>query len=160
MKEVGTLKELGVGVGDVVKHSDGTRYEIRLNDCGNPANWDIKCGFFGVEVSESVQQYSIVSRASDKPKLWRDMTPEEKGALLLAAHDGFPVQSDYGCGWEACAEPLWFDSSAYRIRPEPKVETVTLWIDKSGRGGSYRSVGTVNFIDGKIDIDSVNLEDV
>jgi hypothetical protein len=41
-----------------------------------------------------VPHWRIVSRAPAAPKLWRDMTPEEKGALLLAAHEGKVIEYD------------------------------------------------------------------
>ena len=33
----------------------------------------------------------LVSEWSDTPIIWKDMTPVEKGALLLAKHEGLPV---------------------------------------------------------------------
>lgn len=166
MKTVGTLKELGVGVGDVVEHSDGTRYEIRMNDCGNPANYDIKFGFFGVEVSESVQQYIIISRASDKTKLWRDMTAEEKGALLLAVHDGGQLQYKHNLDWQNCND-VFSGNYAYRIKPDPKVETVTITGGDGSGFGFYQNGGvnnthriTFNLIDGKPDCASVKMEEL
>jgi hypothetical protein len=65
---------------------------------------------------------------SDTPKLWRDMTPEEKGALLLAQHEGKAIEcldpSNESDVWDAL-EPSWFEDLAYRVKPEPKNETAT-----------------------------------
>jgi hypothetical protein len=58
----------------------------------------------------------IVAEWEDTPKLWRDMTPEEKGALLLAHHEGKVIEIlDYGEWLEA--NPDWAPYDAYRIRP-------------------------------------------
>lgn len=64
----------------------------------------------------------------DDPTLWRDMTPEQKGALLLAHHEGKVIEF-----WSASSEcwvassPGWMYGYAYRIKPEPEVETVVLY---------------------------------
>ncbi len=62
---------------------------------------------------------------TDTPKLWRDMTPEEKGALLLAHHEGRGIEiatRDHKAWYDA--NPTWQENFAYRVKPEPKVETV------------------------------------
>jgi len=61
----------------------------------------------------------------DKPTLWADMTPEEKGALLLAKYEGKVIQRSYVGAWETVDAPF-FHGSAYRIKPELKRETVTM----------------------------------
>jgi len=61
----------------------------------------------------------------DTPTKWADMTPEEKGALLLARHEGKVIQRSYGGAWET-VDALFFNQLAYRIKPEPKRETVTM----------------------------------
>jgi hypothetical protein len=92
--ETGTLKELNVKPGDVVECIDndglewwtiGKHYDVA--GWGSPADDDgSKYGSFP-DPQPSVM-FRIIARASDTPKLWRDMTPEEKGALLLAHHEG------------------------------------------------------------------------
>ncbi len=75
--------------------------------------------------------YRIAPTAEATPKLWRNMTDAEKGALLLAAHRGEEVQfysNTKAYTWQAVPydKPGWFDASAYRVKPKaPKVETVT-----------------------------------
>ena len=93
---------------------------------------------------------------ADARAIWLDMTPEQKGALLLAYHEGKVVEHWDGVCWVECA-PTWFDDTAYRIegnvvkywdgvcwlecgvpywnddlayriRPEPKREVVERWI--------------------------------
>jgi len=103
---------------------------------------------------------------TDSPKLWRDMTDAEKGALLLAHHKGkvieFARRGDLSAGWNRVAGGSgWLEDYAYRVRPEPKVETVTLngndirfsWCLKGHRI-------TFNLIDGKPDRASIKMEEL
>ena len=61
------------------------------------------------------------------PTLWRDMTPEEKGALLLAHHEGKEIEyHSFGVGW-VTERPNWFEWCRYRIKPQPKVEVVEIY---------------------------------
>lgn len=63
---------------------------------------------------------------TEQPKPWRDMTDAEKVARLVE-HEGKAIQfwDKYSNeGWRD-VKPSWGDSSAYRVKPEPKVET---WI--------------------------------
>lgn len=62
----------------------------------------------------------------DTPKTWGEMTDAEKGALLLAHHEGKVIQlKSRGGSWdEAC--PSWVDDIAYRIKPEPVVGEAVL----------------------------------
>ena len=68
---------------------------------------------------------------NEEPKLWKNMTPEEKGALLLAHYEKRVIEYFSECDeeWVVCL-PRWMDHTAYRVRPEPKVEAVKL-------GGGY-----------------------
>ena len=65
---------------------------------------------------------------TDKPKTCAEMTDAEKGALLLAYHEGKTIQT-YGPpkGWLDINDPRWLDFGVYRIKPEPKRKTVTLY---------------------------------
>ena len=96
----------------------------------------------------------------DSPTLWKDMTPEEKGALLLADHEGKQIQL-YFCfftnRWEdATSSPNWVNEVAYRVKPEPKRETVTLYARQTIFGPP---IGTIDLIDGKPDPTSIKIED-
>ena len=177
--EVGTLKELGVEVGDVVQVVGlavlGTSIE-------NGGEWTIKSIdgdiFLGVKpeyinkhngvlLSGTWHLWRIISRAKYKPKLWRDMTPEEKGALLLAAHEGKVIEE-----WTPDirgVNPQWLewhpqpkfmlDGRAYRIKLEPKIETVALcW--RHDVGTVKNKIGTINLIDGKPDCASIKMDEV
>lgn len=70
----------------------------------------------------------LVAEWTDDPKLWRDMTPEEKGALLLAHHEGKRIQIYRALDkmWELIKSPCWSECHAYRVHPEPKREMVDL----------------------------------
>jgi len=102
----------------------------------------------------------------DTPKLWRDMTPEEKGVLLLAHHEGKVIECYNGDKWFESEYPAFMDDQEYRIRPEPKVETVTLWggIGRSWNACSFRHDDThrITFetIDGKPDCASIKMEEI
>ena len=95
---------------------------------------------------------------ADPPKLWRDMTDQEKGALLLAAHEGKEIEyrSEFSSG-VMCKVPVWYDNVAYRIKPEPVVETVALCWKK---GLAVGQVGTIDLIDGKPDCSSIKMGEI
>jgi hypothetical protein len=57
-------------------------------------------------------------------KLWKDMMDYEKGALLLAHHDGAVIECSIDNGVWFYSDPQWNAAHAYRIKPKaPKVET-------------------------------------
>lgn len=68
-----------------------------------------------------------------KPKTWREMTDEEKGALLLDWNDNHArnVQQWNGSEWVGMMTGRFGKSVAYRIKP--KVERVTLCSDSGTR---------------------------
>jgi hypothetical protein len=120
---------------------------------------------------------------TDTPKLWADMTPEEKGALLLAEHEGKVIEV-FGIAcpgmWHVRWHedyPVWYDDAAYRVKPEPKRETVTakLCIDACctslhmrpsyrahhyGEDGGFYFTLTFDIIDGKLDPSSIKIEEL
>lgn len=156
MTEVGTLGELGVGVGDVVMWESTAveHWEVVVTDGWQ--NWS----------DANLPHWRIKSRAA--PKLWRDMTPEEKGALLLAAHEGKVIENrNETVEWGVVAYPAWYDDVSYRIKLEPKVYAVefTGHIDA---GMFFRGLNSVkpqvritfNLIDGKPDCASVKMDEL
>ena len=158
MSEVGTLKELDVKPGDVVyMHDAHDQYTVDENPHKTPGEVKATTGFH-----YDWRMATIISRATPSPKLWRDMTDAEKGALLLAKHEGKEVQ------W--CPDGYWTnawavqDPYAYRIRPEPKVDVVTMYAASNMKGfGPTRGVKsayqiTFNTIDGKPDCASIKME--
>ena len=119
---------------------------------------------------------------AQEPKVWLDMTPEEKGELLLAKHEGKAIEVfgiAYPDMWHVMWHeeyPVWYDDAAYRIKPEPKREMVEAKLCIDARGTSlhmrpdYRDnyYGDENFyftltfdtIDGKPDPSSIKIEEV
>lgn len=109
----------------------------------------------------------------DAPKLWRDMTPSEKGALLLADHDGKEMQAwVHDDRWEEKRNGFpYHERKAYRVKPaDPVVETVTLagrvglgseWSFGTGEEWPFDSHRiTFQTIDGKPDCDSIRMEEL
>ena len=139
--ETGTLAELNVKPGDVVRpHRDAAGRLIK-----GGGEWVIKrvegSRYFGVRAVwrgdhkgislAGFPSWRIVSRASqsDTPKLWRDMTDAEKGALLLAHHEGkviewtrSPGDTEFRQDSARGGRPVWAARHAYRVKPEPKPE--------------------------------------
>lgn len=135
---------------------------------------------------DAIQEYRGVKRCvddvqpdatDDAPKLWRDMTPEEKGALLLAHHEGKVIEwsgvsaiTGEFTVWDKCDDDCLWDGThlgdgfAYRVQPDPVRETVTLY----GKGRKWRCVLVEDFthritfdtIDGKPDLTSIKMEEV
>lgn len=125
-KEYKTLRELDVRPGDVVEcmtcttdvWTVGKTYGV-VESTNEKYPFEVECNYPQSQRS-SVSTFRIVSRASrnDTPKLWRDMTPEEKGALLLARHEDRHIES-YDAdnnNWYHVAWPAWEGNRAYRIR--------------------------------------------
>lgn len=171
MTKIGTLKELNVKPGDVVEFVDGylgmyPQYKgKRMVGRADGVSFDGTNGF----ARGNYHKFRIVSRANAH-KLWRDMTPEEKGALLLAHHEGKVIEWTWSFGSEFDMDsirgtPVWSDTHAYRIKPETKVETVTLygspvkhiqWCLEQCALDTHRI--TFNLIDGEPDCTSIKME--
>lgn len=158
MSEVGTLQELNVNPGDVVecvtapvhgRWTVGNKYYMTdkglLCDIAHPQN-------------SSISTFRIISRAADTQKLWRDMTPEEKGALLLAQHDGRVMEYMGLYGWQIMLWPAFNQDHAYRVKPEPKVETVEILDDELMFTTIKGHKITFNTVDGKPDCASIKME--
>jgi hypothetical protein len=52
------------------------------------------------------------------PIKWRDMTPEQKGAVLLAHHEGKVIERYAEHRWGVVDVPNWFKDRAYRVKPD------------------------------------------
>ena len=65
---------------------------------------------------------------TDHPKLFRDLSDAEKGALLLAHHEGRRIVC-YGnvTTWVKSPGEGWHDDVAYRIAPEPLIPDSIDW---------------------------------
>lgn len=111
-------------------------------------------------------------------KLWKDMTPEEKGALLLAYHEGKVIEWCYGfcepspfrvngSSDKGGMEPCWDPKCYYRVKPELVVTEVVI------NGGATAGVWgfdsilspcvedthkiTFNLVDGEPDCNSIKM---
>jgi hypothetical protein len=65
----------------------------------------------------------------DTPK-WRDMSPEQKGSLLLAHHQREKIEYRYSTNgnWHVVTRPTWDPEAFYRVKPHgPKRETKTIY---------------------------------
>lgn len=61
-------------------------------------------------------------------KPFGEMSDAEKGALLLAHHEGKRIElHDHLDGWERCTNPQFLADFIYRIAPEPKVPDSIDW---------------------------------
>jgi hypothetical protein len=77
-------------------------------------------------------------------KMLKDMTNEEVGALVKASHKGKVIEVGYGVGtdaenWHWVTEPTWMPKTYYRVKPEPTIETVTLFGKAAGGEWSFGS---------------------
>jgi len=161
-EETGTLEELGVKPGDVVECVGQWYSAPQPYDIGKHYTVDDNRKVIGRHRSGATgicAKWRIVSRASDDtPKLWRDMTDEEKGALLLAAHKGKVIETinpNYlGDTWGEVIYPS-FDAPtlAYRVKPEPVRVTVDLMAD-------FKVIGTIDLIYGEPDFGSIKMEEL
>jgi len=98
------------------------------DDCESFAWIEIAGQYFPKEVA----RYAIgnhttpvtpIDRDDEEPKLWRDTTDAEKGALLLAHHEGKVIEWQFpekgkSKDWSTVpAEMYWNSGYAYRVRP-------------------------------------------
>lgn len=162
--KTGTLKELDVMPGDVYE-SVSFGYVDKVANVVDDKVFNADGHFEWLDRDE----FRIISRASDTPKTWGEMTDAEKGALLLAAHEGKVIEAYY--------DGVWFPvpctgikRQAYRIKPEPKRETVTLYgaeVSEKHRNWSFIGRGddathriTFDTIDGEPDVCSIKMEEI
>lgn len=154
LAETGTLKELNVQPGDVVRHMNGSLYEIKYDDDGNLRNWSLDGYRWGIPVSQSLQQYSIISRANPTPKTWGEMTDAEKGALLLAAYEGKSVWYFNGSHWyDKPVHSNWYDHICYEVKPEPNRKKCHHCVFAYGE----RRETEFDVVDGKVDWDTFRI---
>jgi hypothetical protein len=119
-------------------------YTVAVADYGDGTAWHMTSDAYKLYSKETP-----MAQMTQEPKLWKDMTPEEKGALLLAHHEGKAIQTNYHPEskyntWEDNRSPTWSSVCAYRVKPaEPVVETSVLCVD------GYKI--TLTFRDGVVD---------
>lgn len=109
-------------------------------------------------------------------KLWKYMTPCEKGALLLAYQEGKTIEYHYltDKNWVETRKGSgsylgWLDDYYYRVKPKPAVTQVVLkgWLlgggiwafdtcdDGDGRRDTHKI--TFNLVDGEPDCNSIKM---
>lgn len=126
-------------IGRVLYHQDG-----RFGACGLDYEFSVKREYFEGQ-----------TMVSDTPKLWRDMTDAEKGAMLLAKHDGKTIQFKsklFGwIDWD-CETSLSESVVPVRIKPTPKVETKKVWIKSVSYTGRTMTdiLADVTYTDGEV----------
>lgn len=174
--ETGKLKELDVKPGDVVEcvgqwYSRSKPYKIGEHYIVNKDCEVI--GKYADGATGICAKWRIISRASDDtPKLWRDMTDEEKGALLLAHHEGKVIEYGYSAGHYCQVKPddgKWVDEYAYRVKPEPVREVVGLYGTLNGDTWVFGNNAQFEFdthritfdtIDGNPDCSTIRMEEL
>jgi hypothetical protein len=169
--EYKTLRELDVKPGDVVEFNGGVVRTISGWADGKCYATDLLFG--GSSYLSGRDAWRIISRAprddtaDDKPVLWGDMTPEEKGALLLAHHEKKEIEclsTKDEAGWIHTPYPAWQADLFYRIKPEPKVKVVTqdFAVDGALIWASIDPTHRITFttIDGKPDVNSIKMEEL
>jgi hypothetical protein len=115
------------------------------------------------EAQELADRFNGDLPHTDDLKTWGEMTDAEKGALLLAHHEGKVIEwnatsyiTGEWTGWGGCDDDcLWDRDFAYRVRQEPKRETVALCWRK---GLEMGEIGTIDLVDGDPDCDSIRME--
>ncbi|MGO4917680.1 hypothetical protein [Pseudogemmobacter sp. W21_MBD1_M6] len=124
-----TLRDLDVMARDVLSHPILQKKCTVSSVVAGGVIFDDGCGY-----SADTIGWSLVSRAEPEPKpepidLTAIKTPigllDEATQQALRDHGG-PYQAYMYRGWED-AVPGWNSSIAYRVKPTPKVETVTLY---------------------------------
>lgn len=113
----------------------------------------------------SVKLFELVE---ESPKRWGDLSDREKGALLLADHKGKTIQLlNMDAEWVDLSFVNWFGDKIYRVKPEPVVETITLYTSSKHNYEAF----SVNYgddthkiifdvVDGKPNCSSVRMEEL
>lgn len=103
----GTVTEAEVTYIKVASHNAGTNWEEGEEFVVNPAYFDHASGF----------------------KAFGDLTDADKGALLLAEHNGYTIQcrdSAEGAWEDITWGPSWCDDVQYRVKPDAVAEVEAL----------------------------------
>lgn len=180
---VGTLSELGVQVGDVVRcvsdshlfDGDFTCFGICGSESPFAGEYRLRGDAYGSGIFNGLDGvWKVVSRANETKEeeameylTWDQMTSEEKGSLLLDSHEGKIIEyySNLTCSWTVAPNPLFSSGNMYRVKPEPKVETITLYGNPPifGSGPQIKSDThkiTFDTLDGEPDCNSVKMEKI
>lgn len=154
---VGHVWEPEHGRDGVVRYSpnDGTYLVVRKKE------EDVEGYWYAEDDLELIEE-------ENEMKLWQNMTPEEKGALLLAHYEGKIIEFNDGYGWAPVSKPSWRNTLTYRVKPEPVVEVQRLfgWFNGhfnstcfyANRYSDATHKITFNVVDGEPDVTSVKME--
>ena len=117
-----TFEELGYKAGDTVRCTRDNPYfsGYKVDDVLTlklTSNGDLRSDM----CNGSLGDWELVCDPSDLT--WGDMTPEQQGALLLAHHQGKPIQvKSHASGrWVPVQRPMWTQETPYRIKLGPVV---------------------------------------
>lgn len=102
------------------------------------------------------------------PTLFGQLSDEEKGALLLAHHQGKTIEwwLTQTKVWSTNSSPEWSPLRTYRVKPEPVVQTVVRYLGATLTGTNSRKTKptthklSYNIVGGEIDCSSVKLEEL
>lgn len=177
MMETGTLRELDVKVGDAVElvstdvlkgHTYTIQEDARVLDNDGSGHY---YGFISDDISFP-RKWRIISRAPDTTKTWGEMTDADKGAMLLYEYEHgnksiqYSIPDDgYDFSWgEKTVHEAYRDDWSYRIKPEPKRETVTIGSSDVSWGHLIDALRdhriTFDTIDGEPDVCSIKMEEI
>lgn len=135
--------------------------------------WD-DCGGAGPSWLDTYAYRVKPETNGETMKLWKDMTACEKGALLLASHEGETLQywKRGTGGWEDCLSVVIHNNEFYRVKPKPVVTEVVRYgqvcngVEPWGGGFAYTLTQgrkdthkiTFNLVDGEPDCNSIKME--
>lgn len=98
------------------------------------------------------------------------MTDAEKGALLLAHHEGKEIEyyGEVGNSWRLVNNPGWYDDTPYRVKKSPVRTTKVVYMYSEDGYMTFVSTSmsnpthkiTFNTIDGVPDCSSIKMEKV
>lgn len=169
MREVGTLREIGARVGDVVVFGNGPiKYlilAIKTRDA--TIRWTRHDGST-VELDESLDigaYYRVISRAF---RPFQDLTREEKSDLIMAHVDEKIIEMSIdGVNWERSYTPQWIGAACYRVKADV-IGRVNIrssypfagWV--SEEYGNIDDTHRITFqtVNGKPDCNSIRMEEL
>jgi len=164
---------LQIEAGKYYKTRDGRKVYVdtKGSSCYGGDSFFTGCGYSilpsGREYRDEMSPRDLIAEWTATPPTWGEMTDAEKGALLLARHEGGVVESSRnGTGWALDSRVGYCGDVYYRIKPEPLVETVTLygsynggqWVFSPFNDGIHSVVQTFTTTNGEPDLDSIKME--
>jgi hypothetical protein len=162
----GEMVNVKVNVGDKIVATRDLYYTVTKGTV-MVVTKDMNDGYVCARIYDGDDNYSWFMPAGsyepygETPTLWRDMTDAEKGALLLAKHEGKYIEfkNNYDTPeWKYISDPVWSPECAYRIKPTPKVEQHAMRLVGNDTGDVY--YGTITLIYGIPDPTSICMASV